>query len=462
MTSETARAKTDDCFFPCFMVRPTRNWFEPGRRENDWVRLRTRSLSVWLANPADKDDRTSTTKNGNQDIANIITPTRSPHTSGVQASYQDNPLPVSRNNREPETREVLYHRKGCIFRQRRRASPFQPYYDLLSKDEAIRNYLADLTTPDKKPSIRFIRDTYRAWVRFLQRLGKPITESSAFMLVQTKKANPNDDTLERAIRLWKAEDTSPNVQKEIAMILGTFRRWSKLSRLDVTIHVTSHHKTTLIPEPILLSIYNDCEERDRDAIDLMNWGAERVGALAKTAPENVHLIESSDLAILNITAQLAKTGVEHPCIIPRALAEKLLDEAQRFGYNCLMPNFVSRWKRITELAKTKYNQNLTSHYFRKRFETRCEKIPSDLVNPNHWIILMGSMPSVGHMPSIYSLLSNHELLDEYEMYIMPRLALTGTDYKPEQSEMEQLKQQNNELKEQILKLTKLLLEPKSS
>lgn len=80
------------------------------------------------------------------------------------------------------------------------------------------------------------------------------------------------------------------------------------------------------------------------------------------------------------------------------------------------------------------------------------------MNPNHWIVLMGSKPTLRHMPETYSLMSDHELINEYETHLMPRLALSGETVKPQLNQLEQLRRQNTELTEQILRLTKLLTE----
>jgi hypothetical protein len=69
---------------------------------------------------------------------------------------------------------------------------------------------------------------------------------------------------------------------------------------------------------------------------------------------------------------------------------------------------------------------------------------------------MGSTPTFGHIPTIYSLLDDREFIKEYEEHILPRLTLGETRTTP--SETEKLQRENQELKEQLLKLTKLLTE----
>lgn len=221
------------------------------------------------------------------------------------------------------------------------------------------------------------------------------------------------------------------------------------------IHVSSDSKTKPISEPILRAIRLDdsLTPDEQDAIDLMAYGAERRAALSLLPLACVQLVENSKVALLDIPARLAKNGINHPCIIPKDLAERLLDKAIRLGYKCLIPNYHTIWMRITKLAASRYKVRLTSHYFRKRFETTAERIPANEMNPNHWMILMGSKPTHGHMPDIYSLMSDTELIQEYETHLMARLALTG---ETNQLATRSLAQENKELKEQILQLTKLL------
>ena len=348
----------------------------------------------------------------------------------------------------------LAPKKEHRFAGRHRPSPFAADYDALRQDKALRFYWACLTKPNKPVSKDTQEVSLLAVRHFLTRLGKPVTPTILSELVQAKKDDPKDMTFEQELTLWRAEAASSTVLTYVATVCGIFRR--NFAPLDLHIHVESDHQTQPIAEPILVAIHQECQQRERDAIELMAFGAERVGALGRLPIENVRLVENSTVAILDIPPHLAKTGHRHPSIIPKSLAERLLENAQRLGSKTLLPNYHSVWKKISTLAKAAYQVELTSHYFRKRFETRCEKIPANLVNPNHWVILMGSRPTVGHIPTIYSLLDDREFVEEYEKHILPRLTLGETGNMP--SETEQLRKENAELKEQLLKLTKLLSE----
>jgi hypothetical protein len=276
-------------------------------------------------------------------------------------------------------------------------------------------------------------------------------------LVQQKTENPRDMSLEKALKLWKGEEPTRFTEEKIARLLGIFRR--NFARLNMTIHVSNTlNKTKPIAEPLLRAIWNDLAPDRRDILDLMVYGAERREALYLLPLENVHLVENSHTAILDIPARLSKTGIGHPSIIPKELAERLLDRATTLGHTVLVPSYRSLWREITHFAKEKHQVRLTSHYFRKRFETIAERIPANEMNPNHWVILMGSKPKLGHLPDIYSLLSNKELITEYESQLMPRLNLSGETPTAHPDQLTQLLAENQELKEQIIKLTKLLTE----
>lgn len=193
---------------------------------------------------------------------------------------------------------------------------------------------------------------------------------------QKKKDNPRDTTFEEELSLWKSDDdNNPIVQSHIGRILGTFR-WN-FARLDLTIHIQSNAtKTKPIAKPIILSIYKTLERRDKDALELMALGAERINAMGHVPLANVHLVEGSNVALLDIPAAIAKTGIQHPSAIPKELAEQFLDEAQHFGYSCIMPSINSRWRRISKIAKERFQTTLTSHYLRKRFENKMRENPS--------------------------------------------------------------------------------------
>ena len=131
--------------------------------------------------------------------------------------------------------------------------------------------------------------------------------------------------------------------------------------------------------------------------------------------------------MLDIHADRTKVHISHVSIIPKQLAEKLLESAQRNNYSILMPQYQSIWRKITALAKAKYHVRLTSHYFRKRFHSIASRIPAHKMSPNQWAMLMGDKGSIGHLPHIYDIEADLELCKQYETYLAPELDL-GTPY----------------------------------
>jgi hypothetical protein len=342
------------------------------------------------------------------------------------------------------------------YAQRKRSSPFAKEYQILSADPAIRTYFSELSTPQKPVSERQKRRVMSTCMVFLGRLGLPVTPTAISDLVQRKADNPRDLSIEKFLKEWRAE-TNGKQDNRISQVIGIYHR--NMARLSMTIHCSRGNRTTIpIKESILRAIYDESDQETKDTILLQCYGGERYSALNLLPLENVHLVEDSSVAILDVPPYLAKTGIRHPSIIPKPLAVRILERAVRSDYAVLNPRYNTIWDRISQHSKSTHNVQLTSHYFRKRFETIAKRIPSDEMNPNHWTILMGSKPTLGHMPDVYSLLTNSELIQEYETHLMPRLALSGETVKPQSNQLEQLKRENAELKEQLLKLAKLITE----
>jgi hypothetical protein len=87
---------------------------------------------------------------------------------------------------------------------------------------------------------------------------------------------------------------------------------------------------------------------------------------------------------------------------------------------------------------------------------------------NSWDYLMGDKQTHGHNAGTYTLEDYSELIEEYNQYLTPYLSI-GDPREPDEpkepfknSEFEQLRKENAELKGELLKLTKLLTEKLSS
>jgi hypothetical protein len=147
----------------------------------------------------------------------------------------------------------------------------------------------------------------------------------------------------------------------------------------------------------------------------------------------------------------------HVSIIPKELAERILENAQKNEYKVLFPNYRSLFQTIARLARRKYSVRLTSHYLRKRFQTIGSSTNANDMSPNKWASLMGDAPSVGHLPTIYELMENKKTIEQYEEFLAPRLKL-GERMTKATSRIAELERENTELKAHLDKLLKLVEE----
>ncbi len=326
-----------------------------------------------------------------------------------------------------------------------------PRNDAIRANQCVQIYLSSLRKSNGEPSRNTYRQLLSAARRYLEFNRTEATDHALDDLIAAKVNNPSDMNPERMVRLFQASWGNHMA----SLIVGLYHR--NFADLKIHVRVTSNHQTIPISEPILLAIYNDEElaEEHRLIIDLMAYAGERINALAYTEPRNVHLVEGTRSALVEILAFRNKMDRGHVCIIPKELAERVLENAQRNGYSVLFPNYRSLFQTITELAKRKYSVRLTSHYLRKRFQTIGSSTNANDMSPNKWASLMGDAPSVGHLPSIYELMENKETTEQYEEFLAPRLKL-GERMTRTTSRLTKLEQENAELKSRLDRLLSLV------
>jgi len=200
---------------------------------------------------------------------------------------------------------------------------------------------------------------------------------------------------------------------------------------------------------------------------LQAYAGERVSALCRKT--RLHQWEDFDsrYTLIHIRAEDTKARNNHICIIPKELADWIRNYAKvraSNGYpstDVPFPNHETLWRDITKLAETKFGVRLTSHYLRKRFHTIAGKTAMPV---NSWDYLMGDKQSHGHEAGTYTLEDFSDLVREYDRYLTPYLGLgdirepddAGTPFR--EIELEQLNKENQELKDQLVKLTRLLTE----
>jgi hypothetical protein len=195
-------------------------------------------------------------------------------------------------------------------------------------------------------------------------------------------------------------------------------------------------------------------------VDLQGYAGERIAALcAKTALSQWE--DVGNYVLIHIRAEDTKVRHIHACIIPKGLADRIRAYAHQLGRQTPFPNHETLWREITKLALAKFGIRLTSHYLRKRFYTIAGKSGIPVNSADY---LMGDKATWGHAADTYTLQDFGDLIREYDRFLAPYLSLTALKepddprepFKNEQ--LEQLLKENQELKEQILKLLKLLTE----
>ena len=337
------------------------------------------------------------------------------------------------------------------FRPRKIRAVEDPRNVPIRANKSVQVYFSTLKKSNGEPSKKTYYSLMTAARRFLDFHGIEATDHSLDDLIDAKVRNPNDSTAERMISLFRAKYGD----QATCPILGLYHR----NFADVKMHISikSGKKTIPLSEPQLLAIYNDpaLSDEHRLLIDVMAYSGERIGAIGLTKPENIHFIEQTDSAIIEIEGWLNKSDTDHPTLIPEELAEKVLENARARQYRTLFPNHRSLFQHITRIAREKHSVRFTSHYLRKRFQTIGETTSADDMSPNEWTILMGDRPRFGHIPDIYSLVDQRKLIEDYERFLAPRLELGTMQHRP-RSAFGTLKQENAELKSKLDRLLEIL------
>jgi hypothetical protein len=328
-----------------------------------------------------------------------------------------------------------------------------PRNDAIRANKCVQIYLSTLRKSNGQPSRNTYSQLLCATRRFLEFHGIESTDHTLDDLIDTKVNNPTDMSHERMVRLFQARWGN----QMASMIVGLYHR--NFADLRVHIRVSSNHKTIPLSEPQLLAIYNDpkLSEEHRLIIDLMAFAGERINALSMTEPKNVYLVEGTESALIDIEAHLNKTDTGHPCVIPKELAERILENSQRHGYKTLFPNYRSLFQHITRVAKKHHSVRFTSHYLRKRFQTVGSSTSASDMSPNRWSSLMGDTPPIGHLPTIYELMENKETVKQYEEFLAPRLKL-GQRLTKSEPMAHNLEKENAELRRRLDRLIGLFEE----
>jgi len=333
----------------------------------------------------------------------------------------------------------------------------------IQRDQAFQDYLADLKTRRGRISKITVMQATSGTLGFLRYLGREITDTALSELIkETRGQHRNDDfTTDKALRRYIAEAKVATQLKHASYMKGIFK--ANGCPLTASVPQPKPTKTKRISPGILKAIYEALPRDElRLIMDYLAHAAERRAALCALTPIGAWE-DAGDFTIIRFDPTTTKVNYEHISIIPKSLADAIREYARSAGRgtDAPFPNYVTLWREITKLATQRFGTRLTATYMRKRFLSIAKQTP---MPPNDWDFLAGHKQKVGNYAHHYQLEDDAQLVEEYGKYLTPFLSISDPrepDNPREPSlytELAQLRRENQELKEQLLKLTKLLTE----
>lgn len=304
----------------------------------------------------------------------------------------------------------------------RRPRKRSPLVDIVAKDPAIEQYFEAMKAKKRNNGYLNNHSVWRvlnASVKFLGFLNAEVSDHAITDLVKWKQRHPSDFTIED--KLLRYSNLQPIVtHRHIGnTILGVFRE--NRARLQVSIDFHTVSRTKKISDGILRDIFLAQNFEKRTLMEYQAYAGQRVYCLCKLV--RIDQIEhyNHEFSTVNIEFWQNKTRMPHICVIPRRVANAVVQIAKETGRVNPFPNYPYLWKQITNYARVKHGVRLTSHYLRKRFHTIAQKTSMPV---NDWDFLMGDKLEVGHGASAYTLEDWSEMVQEYERYLAPYLSLT--------------------------------------
>jgi hypothetical protein len=298
---------------------------------------------------------------------------------------------------------------------------------------------------------------------FLTYLGAPITTTALSELIKKTRADHrNEDfTTDRKLTAFGKGPPATN-GRYVGYLKAVFER-NDCPLVKASAPPQTTRKTKRISAGILKAIYDSLPRDElRLLTDLCTHVPERVQAVCVKTPISAWE-DQERYTIIRFNPETTKVHYEHIGILPRGLADRIRQYAIETGRHpeAPFPNADTLWQEVTKWATEHFGIHLTSQYCRKEFEAKAKKTP---MPPNDWDFLMGHKQKVGNQAHHYDPEDDHALIREYDRYLAPYLGL-GNTKEPDEAgppfnniQLEQLLQDNAELKEQIVKLTKLLTE----
>ena len=198
--------------------------------------------------------------------------------------------------------------RHLFFKPRKIRAHENPVNIAIRSNRCVQVYFSTLRKSNGEPSKKTYYALMTAIRRFLVFNGIEPTDHALDDLIEVKVRNPSDMTAERMVSLFRAKYGD----QATCPILGLYHR--NFAEVRIHISIKSSRKTTPLSEPQLLAIYHDTRlsEEHRLLIDLMAYSGERISALGMTPLGNIHLVEGTNSATIDIEAWLNKTDTNHP------------------------------------------------------------------------------------------------------------------------------------------------------
>ena len=334
---------------------------------------------------------------------------------------------------------------------------------IILQDPVIKRYLTVVANRRRNNGFVSHSTTLKALSgtkHLLRFLGIPITDHALTDLITETRRQHRKENFATDDKLLEFVGQKPIMSYASwgASIKGIFK--ANRCPLQASFNTTFTHSTKKIGSGLLKAIYGTVSTEEQKLMESQAYAGERLAAVSLTPISQWEDFDNR-YTLIHIKACDTKARNEHVCIIPRSLADWLRDYCKQTNRDRPFPNCRTLWHEITQVVLTKFGIHLSSHYLRKRFHTVAGKTAMPV---NSWDYLMGDRQTHGHSAGTYTLEDFSELVQEYDRYLAPHLSINEPIEPDEPKEpcnnkrLEALLKENADLKEQILKLSKLLIE----
>ena len=295
-------------------------------------------------------------------------------------------------------RSVASHNKGTILGYRatrfRRHMPRQddriPLDNLISEDAAVSKYFGIIQSLPKNDGILPRRNhdsTCAALREFLLFLGKPITNHAVTELIDEVKKAHNSDNFMTENKLETFSNTQNILvhRNQATRVKAVF----KANKVPLVLSINTHSEGELIEidEGALRRLFADLGDEEQTMMEFQAYSGETVGCIcSRVTTQQIELIDD-DYAVIHVEKLQTRVRYSHPSIVPRRVAEKVIEIAKVTHRDNPFPNHETIWKNITQTASRDYAMTLRSYHLRRRFAAIARKTDME---EEDWRVLMGA------------------------------------------------------------------------